>query len=114
MNKANTMRVSGGRPGGGKSLEQQAELAIRRQALSSGVTLTEEQVQRGVQQVAKQVAAQVRAAKGPSPAQQRRLKQIREGRLKGPVVSEEARLAAHGLHAPSELSVIAEPGETHD
>lgn len=46
-------------------------------------------------------------------ARARRLKQIRAGTLKGPAVTHEARLTAHGLLAPSEgppLLHVAQPG----
>jgi len=38
--------------------------------------------------------------------QARRLKQIRDGRLKGPVVSEGARFMAHGIVPPDMITIL--------
>jgi hypothetical protein len=53
----------------------------------------------------KVVKAQPAPHQGRSEAA-RRLRQVRAGRLRGAVVSEEARYAAHGLVAPGSVALI--------
>lgn len=88
--------------------------AVRQAMLEAGVLggeLSKAEIEKIKFRTEQKVNEQIRKASGPSREERRRLKQIRNGQLKGPAVSTEARYAAAGLVPGTNLRTMAEPGE---
>lgn len=92
-------------------IEELVREAVAHATLEARVILTETEVATLRKKVETEVRRQVRRGNGMKREQRRRLKQVREGRLKDASVTTEARVAALGLVPADQLSVVAQPGE---
>lgn len=97
-----------------EQIQAAADEAVARAVLGAarrGVILTDEEKAKARRDAERMMRQALRTSTGLSREQKRRLKQIRAGTLKGPVVSVEARYTATGIHPASDLSIVAQPGE---